>query len=93
MLLTTTRLKEVILEGTNEEILQGAKETHRKATKGVLTFSSVHETVPSSLKVKKSCYSHCSLIYALIDFKNMRPIYMLGVFMTLIKKFCMNQQK
>ena len=52
MLLTKTLLTEVLLEVTNEEILQVAKETHRKATKGVLTFSSVHETVPSSAQLR-----------------------------------------
>lgn len=53
MVMTKTLLTEVLLEVTNEEIIQVAKEAHRKATKGLLLFPSVHATVPSSLILRK----------------------------------------
>lgn len=54
MLLTKTLLTEVLLEVTNEEIYQVAKETHRKATKGLPPFF----WVPCSLTVP--CGLNCS---------------------------------
>jgi len=44
--MTKTLLTEVLLEVTNEEIFILAKETHRRATKGLPLFSSVRATVP-----------------------------------------------
>lgn len=52
--MTKTLLTEVLLEVTNEEIFQVAKETHRKATKGLLLFPFVRATVASSLILRKS---------------------------------------
>lgn len=65
MFLTKTLLTEVLLEVTNEEILHVAKETHRKATKGVPIISSVHETVLSCLRVKKIAVLHIVVVYML----------------------------
>lgn len=66
MFMTKTLLTEVLLEVTNEEIQQVAKETHRKASKGLLLFSSVHATVPSSLILGKShCSAEITLAYVL----------------------------
>lgn len=38
MVITKTLLTEILLEVTNEEILHVAKETHRKATRGLVLF-------------------------------------------------------
>lgn len=62
--MTKTLLTEVLLEVTNEEIFLLAKETHRRATKGLLLFSSVRATVPSRLILRKS---HIRLGYVLTD--------------------------
>lgn len=68
MLMTKTLLTEVLLEVTNEEIFLVAKETHRKATKGLLLFPSVRATVPSSLILRKSHIStEIRLGYVLTD--------------------------
>lgn len=68
MLMTKTLLTEVLLEVTNEEIFQVAKETHRKATKGLLLFPSVRATVPSSLILRKIHFStEIRLGYVLTD--------------------------
>lgn len=68
MFMTKTLLTEVLLEVTNEEIFQVAKETHRKATKGLLLFLSVCATVPSRLILKKShIFTEIRLGYILTD--------------------------
>ncbi len=68
MLMTKTLLTEVLLEVTNEEIVLVAKETHRKATKGLLLFPSVHAIVPSSLILRNRHIStEIRLGYVLTD--------------------------
>ena len=44
MVITKTLLTEILLEVTNEEVQQVARETHRKATKGLISSSSSHIT-------------------------------------------------
>lgn len=66
--MTKTLLTEVLLEVTNEEIFLVAKETHRKATKGLLLFPSVCATVPSCLILRKShIFTEIRLGYILTD--------------------------
>lgn len=50
MIVTKTLLTEILLEVTNEEIQTVAKETHRKATKGLLT------PVSSSPRIICACH-------------------------------------
>lgn len=52
MLITKTLLTEILLEVTNEEILHVAKETHRKATRGLLLSFPVYTT---SMLVFQTC--------------------------------------
>lgn len=55
MVLTKTLLTEILLEVTNEEIQSVAKETRRKATKGLLSSPRTHA---SSVPVYKTwCFS------------------------------------
>lgn len=72
MVMTKTLLTEVLLEVTNEEIQQVAKETHHKASKGLVLFSSVHATVPSSLILGKSS-AEITLAYVLTRYLTDAP--------------------
>lgn len=53
MIITKTLLTEILLEVTNEEILHVAKETHRKATRGLLLTFPVYA---SSMLATKTLY-------------------------------------
>lgn len=53
MIITKTLLTEILLEVTNEEILHVAKETHRKATRGLLLIFPVYT---SSKLITKALY-------------------------------------
>lgn len=53
MFITKTLLTEILLEVTNEEILHVAKETHRKATRGLLLSSPFN--TPSTLVTQALC--------------------------------------
>lgn len=52
--MTKTLLTEILLEVTNEEILHVAKETHRKATRGLLLSLPVN--APSMLLTETCLY-------------------------------------
>lgn len=67
MVITKTLLTEILLEVTNEEILHVAKEAHRKATRGLLSFfpvyaSSMFVTETLFLRLKRFYYIHNYLL-------------------------------
>lgn len=53
MMMTKTLLTEILLEVTNEEILHVARETHRKATRGLILYFPVFAS--SMLVTKALC--------------------------------------
>lgn len=86
MVMTKTLLTEVLLEVTNEEIFLVAKETHHKATKGLLLFPSVRATVPNCVNYEERDTFPQKLDLVMFWLMNMKPFCLTCIMVILYDK-------